>query len=262
VSAAVLLLWLVPTVYQSRKDIAQGVHDYRHRNDVVTVQQQSAHMIKFLDEKHDSKSLCSATAIGPHALLTATHCNEGESGEEYTTVNLDLSPTYYHLLAEVQDSHDHVIYILDGPVFKHFLPVDSLLFTIPPSPGEHVYMFGDGESNFPPRRLDGVEDAALQAADSDVDADMGMHWYTLPITHGDSGAAIFGEDNRVLGCNTWADGDNSISMSLNFTKEQIQFSHDFTGDLGDDNTSSDTKSGSPDISAAEAHKNPGFPNKK
>jgi hypothetical protein len=238
--ATELLMLLSITVYMNRVRL----HNFYHRNDVPTLQQRSAHMVKYLTKKHNNREECSGTAIGPHAILTAAHCNDAEEFSD--TLNFDLSLTDYHILAEKKDGHDHVIYLLDGPAFRHFLPVDSLVGLIaPPLPGEHVYMFGDGESNFPPRRLDGVEDATLQAADSDVDIDMGMHWYTLAIVPGDSGAAIYGEDGRVLGLNTWADGENSASMSLNFTPTAIHFAHEFSLETFDasDNPETETHHG-------------------
>jgi hypothetical protein len=74
---------------------------------------------------------------------------------------------------------------------------------------------------------------------------MGMHWYTLAIVPGDSGAAIYGEDGRVLGLNTWADGENSASMSLNFTPTAIHFAHEFSLETFDasDNPETETHHG-------------------
>ena len=52
------------------------------RIEPMTLQRRATHRVKY------GNGLCTATAIGPHALLTATHCNK--HGED-ATINLDLA---------------------------------------------------------------------------------------------------------------------------------------------------------------------------
>ncbi len=197
----------------------------------VTLQQKASHMIVFLDKDGVGRRQCTATAIGPHAILTAEHCNDAEDEKaQNDTVTLDLSSTHYHLLAKTMDHRDHVIYLLDGPAFKNFLEPSSLVNVRAATAGEKVFMYGDGKEYFPPRRVDGVVDVARQIADvSDVDQDQQLRYYTLTVLDGDSGSAVYGEDNRVLGVITYGyEGPGAAGFSLNFSEETITIAHEFS----------------------------------
>src|SRR4051812_16886486 len=95
-------------------------HQFRaqaHR--VANSQMKSAHMIAMLSASGRKQAVCSATAIGPHALLTAEHCIE----DEPAMLNVDLSTVNYQIVADNRDNRDHVILIVDGPAFKYIAPV-------------------------------------------------------------------------------------------------------------------------------------------
>ena len=54
----------------------------------------------------DEKGHCSATAVGPHTLLTAGHC-------DLNTNKLTLGEEVVTILSVMPDGNDHVLYIVD-----------------------------------------------------------------------------------------------------------------------------------------------------
>jgi V8-like Glu-specific endopeptidase len=63
---------------------------------------------------------CSATAIGPHALLTATHC-ELPSDDLY--IRGEENPVA--IVARIRDGQDHSILLLKGVTFADYVEVDQ-----------------------------------------------------------------------------------------------------------------------------------------
>jgi hypothetical protein len=201
-----------------------------HKPAPVTLQQKSQHMIQFLNKGGDEEGQCTATAIGPHAILTAEHCNDKDGDDHYDTITLDLSTRHYALLAETYDSRDHVIYLIDGPAFTNYLSPDELVNVKPVISGEQVYIYGDGRGNCSPRRIDGkINDAANSADISDVDKNQQITWYTLGIIYGDSGSAIYTNDGRVVGLITYGMSDGGAAgFALNFSEQVILKAHTFS----------------------------------
>ncbi len=200
----------------------------------VTFQQRTQHMVEFLSNAFLPGGQCTATAIGPHAILTASHCNE--SDEPLSILTLDYSTRRYNIVASKEDSHDHTIYLIDGPPLRNYLPQSALLNTKPTRVGETVCVYGDGEGTFPPRRLCGGLAVLQQIEDfSDVDQDQGIQYYTLGILHGDSGSAIFGEDGRVVGLVTYGFGldkrgepaESAAGFPLTFSEQDLQVAATF-----------------------------------
>lgn len=184
----------------------------------VTPQQRTQHMVQFLNDTGDTERECTASSIGPHAILTAAHCNDGD--KPLSNLYVDYSIVVYHIFAEADDGHDHVIYLLDGPAFKNYIPTEALIKSGPISATDHVSLYGCGQDTFPPRRLDGKLDVELQSADSsDVNAEQGLQYVTLPVIPGDSGAAIFGDDGRVFGLVTYKVGTDAALFPLAFTPD-------------------------------------------
>lgn len=126
---------------------------------------------------------CSATAIGPHALLTASHCEQPTSK---ITVDEDED---VKVLGLVRDGRDHTIYILDV-TFKFWSPVVARS----PEIGEDVFIFGN------PGQFDDILRKGYVANVLEADHEIPERvildmngWY------GDSGAAVFDSDGNIIG---------------------------------------------------------------
>ena len=65
-------------------------------------------------------AVCSSTAIGPHALLTATHC-ELPSDDLYIRGEDGAFP----IVARIRDEQDHTILLLKGITFADYVAVDQ-----------------------------------------------------------------------------------------------------------------------------------------
>lgn len=206
-----------------------GVLGVNHRivpERAITLQQKSSHMIQFLGKTGRTTSVCTVTAVGPHAIMTAMHCNWGVASGT-NEITLDMSTRHYHILLGIADGRDHIIYLIDGPPLQHYLPAYSLINVKPTHEDEKVYIFGDGGQTYPPRKLEGQIDIIAQRNDvSDVDSSEKMTWYTLQAIPGDSGAAIFGADGRVVGLVTYRtheedDVTGSAGFALDFPENVI-----------------------------------------
>lgn len=91
------------------------------------------------------QAICSATAIGPHALLTATHCELPT--DELHIRDLD-GP--FQVVARIRDGYDHSILLIKGVTFADYVDVDQKsievsqdIFTIG-NPGEWKDVFQKG----------------------------------------------------------------------------------------------------------------------
>ncbi len=141
---------------------------------------------------------CSATAIGPHALLTAAHC---QLGTDEVTVDGKVT----HIIGSIYDHHDHVILIVDLS-FEHYLPVKEHTATT-----EWVVMWGN------PGHSKDVYRTGVYLQDED-----GMHVYQLPIFPGDSGAGVITKDGSVIDVVSLGDRSaHAACLPLSFTPEQL-----------------------------------------
>lgn len=89
---------------------------------------------------------CTATAVGPHALLTAEHCDMKDAQgvvlffvDPMEKPDFLTSQTPYKIKAKIFDGSDHMILLLSGPAFKDVAPVQVSV----PYQGEKVAWFGN-----------------------------------------------------------------------------------------------------------------------
>jgi hypothetical protein len=226
---AVLLLVALDFGYNHEHDAAQALRNDHHRNDKVTVQQRASHMVNFFNEADEQKGLCSGQAVGPHIFLTAEHCNDHHDGN-YTTVTFDYSTKKFHILAELHDKNDHVLYLLDGPAFTNFTPT---LKTGEVNAGDEVVLYGDGEGAYPPRALFGYVDGEAEAADlSDIDKADGVHYFVLAAQHGDSGSAVYDlNTGYIIGLTTYGLGFHSNDSAEEVVSFALAFPADYEAQL-------------------------------
>ena len=112
------LLMFTPLTFASNEVIAKA-HRATHEIEMSTI----------LDD-----TACSATAIGPYALLTASHCEEPN---ENITVDGD---TPAKIVGIMRDGNDHSIYfLLMEKSFAAWAQVADAL----PETGEAVFVFGN-----------------------------------------------------------------------------------------------------------------------
>lgn len=141
---------------------------------------------------------CSATAIGPRALLTATHCELG-TGEITLQGKDDAPDTKLKVDREIRDDADHTILFVSsvdqsGFVFPAFASVDvSHKFGF----GQDIFFIGNphGFSNvFRKGYVAGHTVCTTPLGDSIPEILLETH-----VGEGDSGAGIFDETGTLIG---------------------------------------------------------------
>lgn len=194
----------------------------------VTDAQRATHRITMVDSDGSSKGRCTATAIGPHALLTATHCNEGP--EAVTVLNVDLSRRKYNITAQSEDGEDHLILIVDGPEFTNLIKIDADAKDV--KEGEAIHLYGCGRGMYPCRELDGKLETRVHDY-SDVSKHDGLLYFTMQIVPGDSGSAVLNASGRVIAVTTYhyafpMDGNPDNTDPKNYLEATADFKLAFT----------------------------------
>jgi hypothetical protein len=176
---------------------------------------------------------CSATAIGPHALLTASHC-EIPTDALYIR-GIDGNPV--QIVARVRDDLDHTIYLLKGVTFDDYVevaPADPL------DQGEDVFTFGnpgDWQDIYQRGYVAGIKvDRSMQAAFGQGDPDeILLDFQAYP---GQSGSGVFNTDGKLVTVVTQEEvqthHDDAISFAsayrLNFKAEDIARAKTFSAE--------------------------------
>lgn len=161
----------------------------------------TAHMIGIVQS--DGKAgICSATAVGPSLLLTATHCL-GHGGVESLTI--DGKPATI-LLVE-RDNADHALVRVSAK-FQHFAKLGR-----PPIQGDQIHYYGN--PGVPDQYRKGYVTGLFPSGGYLFDANCYM---------GDSGAGLFGADGLLKGVlSGFVTSDTfklCIGYPLAFTAEQ------------------------------------------
>ena len=190
-------------------------------NHTPTPQERSAHQVVFY--YGGEHALCTATAIAPHALMTAGHCISDAEDQDSISFMVDHVMMRYSISKVLTDHRDHVILLVNGPAFTHIAPY----VTRAPKMDEVTYLYGYGAGVYP--ALKKVGSVIDEYDPSEVDASAGMFYMNTQIIPGDSGAVIYGLDGKMLGLITYlvpGDFDNkglfeTADFQLNFTAAQI-----------------------------------------
>lgn len=183
----------------------------------MTPQRRASHMVEYFKYGRPT-GLCTATAIGPHALMTANHCDADGSAKE---IQLDLALTKFHIQKILHDNRDHDIYLIDGQPLRDFVEYKVRLAKM----GEHVHFYGNGEGEYPSHREDGVR---IPFEDpSEIDQSEGISQFDILVRHGDSGSAKFADDDSIVAVTTylWTDDktkkETGVDFLPGFTDDQI-----------------------------------------
>lgn len=166
-------------------------------------------------ENRSDAAGCTATAIGPHALLTAQHCDLPSDGSPVIfLVDPIKEPDYlidrtnYWITGKVFDGSDHMILLVSGPAFADIVPYD----VAPPRQGEMVAWFGNPlgiRDQFREGYVSGATDAPVPFQSKDKPQSM---WRvaagSLP---GDSGSLVFDEKTQqIVGIVTYSINDGTF----------------------------------------------------
>lgn len=177
-----------------------------HNKDVIKQAHAASHVVIIEDAK------CSSTAIGPHALLTATHC---EDGKRPSFVLADGKREYVE--DAIRDKNDHTIFLLDGPMFTTVAGFEKTELET----SDDFFIFGNPGPEFDVYRRGYV---CGKRVDDVILLDLNG-W------HGDSGAAMFNMLGKIAGVisygytNMEADGEWSQTLMgarpLKFTSDEL-----------------------------------------
>jgi hypothetical protein len=159
--------------------------------------------------------ICSATAVGKHTLLTATHCDS-----ENNVVIIDGESTI--IIEKVFDHYDHELMIVKTE-FKHFARFSNEKARI----GQHVWICGN------PKGLPNiVREGTFAGSISETDPAPGIlngvydiYLYDLNSTNGDSGSAIFNSFGEIVDVDSISYVYNSFHLAgafaLHFNKNDL-----------------------------------------
>ena len=193
------LLCLASTAHAQKfaSSLLEREHAVTHHIDLKTVAEESD---------------CSATAVGPNALLTAGHC-------ELSTDYLAVDRTVVQITGRIHDESDHTIFLLNGITFDKYVPiVPDYTFAV----GEDVTLFGNPGTH---------EDIFRRGYVQKVNSESQIVYFGLPISNGDSGAGIFNTDGKLVAVASFVQpvskDEGSIPMGLSgaypldFTKDDL-----------------------------------------
>lgn len=207
---AAVALFALQSAYTPHNKLAQ-----------ITPERRATHMITYYDDNKAPSGMCTGTAVGPHALLTALHCDEGDED----TISLDLAVHKYHIIGIIYDGRDHIIYHLDGPAFTNVVTVKEREAVL----GEVVTSYGDGHRDFPQHTYYGKTIVDDNGGDtSEIDKADGAHCFSLPVVPGDSGSAVYGTDGSIValvtygGTNDETGVQSAIGFALAFTPQELE----------------------------------------
>lgn len=159
---------------------------------------------------------CSATAIGAHSILTATHC------EVASDIVMVSKFGKSRIAGRIRDGNDHTIYLLSDLTFTEFANI-NLKAEI--SYGEDVFIMGN-----PGPLSHQLRKGYVTGLDSTQERTSIL--FDLNIFEGDSGVGVFNTDNELIAVLSMKyvvpgvkEGDSPFvlaeALPLKFTQDQI-----------------------------------------
>jgi hypothetical protein len=172
----------------------------------------------------EMEGTCSATAVGPHVILTATHCEKDHYSDQEIN-GLMVDKTAVKMVKRVRDGRDHTLLFLSGITFTEYATIVQYKLGI----GDEVSYYGN-----PARLRDLFRKGYVSHVETEKDGNV---LYLLDINgfFGDSGAGIFDQDGRLVLVISGgvADGDGAftvkfgIANGLQFKYEDIMEAESF-----------------------------------
>lgn len=130
-------------------------------------------------EMETGLSQCGATAVGPHTVLTASHCLA-----DVRVITLDGLP--YDVVSVTHDGADHALIRVEG-TFKRWAKRGD-----PAKVGDAVYFRGSPRGFTPLYRWGQVSGHYTEAGDR-------FTLYDMQVAPGDSGSGVFNDDGELVG---------------------------------------------------------------
>lgn len=183
--------------------LVTGCHRQRKSTVNSDASRASHHIVMETDVTGEGTS-CTATAVGPHALLTAAHCVIGTSSILVDGLQADVLQILY-------DEKDHALVLVTAS-FDHIAVIEERN----PHPQEHVYFVGNPGKSTNVRR-----DGFFLKGEYEEDT-VYICIFQIPTFPGDSGAGIVSNEGKVIG--VVSVGNQSAetgAFPLAFTPEQI-----------------------------------------
>ena len=166
---------------------------------------------------------CTATAIAPHALLTAEHCDLKDAPGAKLFIDRDVpkyaEATQYRITGKIYDGSDHMILLVSGPSFNDtikYAPQD-------PEQSENVLWWGNPGGIHDQLREGYVMGQMPEPAPSQKELQR-LWLVAAPAIPGDSGSAVIdATDGHLVGVVTYSinDGEFMGMFELHFTAGQI-----------------------------------------
>ncbi len=129
------------------------------------------------------ENFCSATAIGPQALLTATHCELPDNALSIRGVDENVE-----IVERLRDGLDHTIYLVRGTVFAEYADVDLS----PVEVSEDVFMFGN------PGEWQDIYQRGYVAGVLHYQGKPDIILFALQAFPGESGGGIFNSEGKLV----------------------------------------------------------------
>ncbi len=201
---AALLLSLVMAVTPACASMPKQVMTTTHRIEMRVTALDDAGL------PQETGDICSATAIGPHALLTATHCDLKAS-----VVGVDGVAAA--IVDRIADGNDHTIYIVNI-TFSNWAQFEMGKT----APGDEVWLRGNPDGLTQLVRH-GIYSGAIAEKIDGVARIIFM--FDINGWHGDSGSAIFDKHGKIIAVTSIGVDDGGWNMlgtfPINFTKAQL-----------------------------------------
>lgn len=157
-------------------------------------------------------SVCSATAIGPQAILTATHCEKATDVLFVSGLKDSLT-----IVGHIRDDADHTIYLVDGFVFANYVKVSLAT----PEVSDEIFTWGN------PGELNNIYQRGFVAGykrDNSLEAAFGggqqpKLLFTVQAFPGTSGSGIFNAEGVLVAVESEAyvdqyAGDHAVILHL------------------------------------------------
>lgn len=172
-----------------------------------------------------SRAGCSATAISEHVLLTAEHCDV-KDGVLYLNQSRAPFQNPIEVTEKYYDHMDHMLLVTPNVSYRHTVEYDPDKYK-PLTVGEHVYLWGNPaliKDQYREGYVSGTMRQGKEDRDEEIDAGGPITMFAMPIVGGDSGSAVFSQDDgRLVGVTTYqVVGKFLGTYPLQFTKQEVE----------------------------------------